>query len=151
MKVQTIKPNYQQNKPNFKALYFTKTQPMRSKRVDYINQKITDMGVKFVEDTSHRLTPAIKEAFAENNFIKKLVDKCDVFVSYIPEYYNSYVNEFSSSAVINVVRKENDLVLSDRYGYNSYDKYTPDGARLKLLSKIETNQPSDKEAIILGE
>ena len=151
MKVQAISNNYQQNKTNFKALYFTKAQPMCSKRVNYINQKITDMGVKYVEDTSLRLTPALKELFAENNFIKKLADKCDIFIQYSHETYHSFVKEFDSHAIINVVRKENDTVLSDRYNYHAWDKYTPEGARLKLLSMIEATTSEDSEALILGE
>ena len=68
--------------PNMKALYFTKTVPMKSPTVDYINQKITNMGVKYVEDNSAKLTPLVREAFAENSFIKYLVEKFDVFVNY---------------------------------------------------------------------
>ena len=37
--------------PNMKALYFTKAMPTK-RGVDYINQKVTLDGIKYVEDNS---------------------------------------------------------------------------------------------------
>ena len=134
--------------PNMKALYFTKTLPMKSPTVDYINQKITKSGIKYVEDTSAKLTPIMKEAFEENQFIKKLSEKFDVFVQYLGERFSS--GNFDSSASIHVVREENGSVLSDSYIFGASDKYTPDGARLRLLNNIAREDYVDKSTYKLG-
>ena len=134
--------------PNMKALYFSKTIPMRSEATNYINQKITKTGIKYVEDKSAKLTPIMKEAFAENRFIKRLAEKFDVFVQYMGESF-SY-DSFGSSASIHVVRQEEDLILSDSYIFTANDKYTPEGARYRLLDKIRSEQPIDKSTYKLG-
>ena len=56
--------------PNMKALYFTKVRPIVAEAVKYKNQKVTQNGIKYVEDTSAKLTPIMREAFEENRFIK---------------------------------------------------------------------------------
>ena len=134
--------------PNMKALYFTKAIPMRSGTVDYINQKITKSGIKYVEDQSAKLTPIIREAFEENFFIKNLAEKFDVFVQYLGERFTC--GNFDSSASIHVVREENDSVLSDSYIFGASDKYTPDGARLRLLNNIAREDYVDKSTYKLG-
>ena len=134
--------------PNMKALYFTKTIPMRSETTNYINQKITKTGIKYVEDKSAKLTPIMKEAFAENRFIKNLAEKFDVFVQYLGESF-SYDN-FGSSASIHVVREEEDKVFSDSYIFTANDKYTPEGARFRLLDMIRSEQAADKSTYRLG-
>ena len=134
--------------PNMKALYFTKVLPMKSPTVDYINQKITKSGIKYVEDTSAKLTPIMKEAFQNNSFIKGLAEKFDVFVQYLGEYFKS--DGFGSSASIHVIREENKSTLSDSYIFTAEDKYTPEGARYRLLDKIRSEQPVDKSTYKLG-
>ena len=134
--------------PNMKALYFTKTLPMKSPTVDYINQKITKSGIKYVEDTSAKLTPIMKEAFQNNSFIKGLAEKFDVFVQYSGEYFRS--DSFGSSASVHVIREENKSVLSDSYIFTAVDKYTPEGARYRLLAKILGEQYEDKSTYYLG-
>lgn len=134
--------------PSMKALYFTRTIPMRSGTVDYINQKITKNGIKYVEDSSAKLTPIMREAFAENNFIKNLAEKFDVFVFYLGERFSC--GNFDSSASIHVVREENGSFFSDSYIFGASDKYTPDGARLRLLANINGEQYIDKSTYKLG-
>ena len=134
--------------PNMKALYFTKTIPMRSETTNYINQKITKSGIKYVEDNSAKLTPIMKEAFAENRFIKNLAEKFDVFVQYLGESFS--FDSFGSSTSIHVVRQEDNQVLSDSYIFTASDKYTPEGARFRLLDKIRSEQPIDKSTYALG-
>jgi len=94
MKVSSINNYSQQNKPNFKALYFSKTAPTIKK--SYENQKITATGLKYVEDTSAKLTQEIKEAIAENPFIQRVAKKFDTFVNYAGTKFNSNFKEFSS-------------------------------------------------------
>ncbi|MBO5738426.1 hypothetical protein J6R97_03710 [bacterium] len=134
--------------PNMKALYFTKTIPMRSEAIDYINPKITKSGIKYVEDNSAKLTPIMKEAFAENRFIKNLAEKFDVFVQYLGESFS--FDSFGSSTSIHVVRQEDNQVLSDSYIFTANDKYTPEGARYRLLDKIRSEQHIDKSTYKLG-
>ena len=134
--------------PNMKALFFTKVLPMRSGTVDYINQKTTKSGIKYVEDQSAKLTPIVREAFAENSFIKYLANKFDVFVQYLGESF-SY-DSFGSSASIHVIREENNSFYSDSYIFAANDKYTPEGARLRLLAKMRGEEYSDKSTYKLG-
>ena len=135
--------------PNMKALYFTKVLPRMSEAVKYKNQKVTQTGIKYVEDTSAKLTPIMREAFEENRFIKKLAEKFDVFVQYLGERFDYGV--FCTSANIHVVRKgEEGWLLSDSYIFNAQDNYTPEGARYKLLYNIAREESVDKSTYTLG-
>lgn len=135
--------------PNMKALYFTKVRPRMSEAVKYKNQKVTQTGIKYVEDTSAKLTPIMREAFEENRFIKNLAERFDVFVEYLGERFGFGV--FSSSANIHVVRKgEEGWLLSDDYIFNAQDNYTPEGARYKLLYNIAREESVDKSTYTLG-
>lgn len=135
--------------PNMKALYFTKVLPRMSEAVKYKNQKVTQTGIKYVEDTSAKLTPIMREAFEENRFIKKLAEKFDVFVQYLGERFDYGV--FCTSANIHVVRKgEEGWLLSDSYLFNAQDNYTPEGARYKLLYNIAREDSVDKSTYTLG-
>jgi hypothetical protein len=114
--------------PNMKALHFTKVYPTVAEAVKYKDQKLTQNGIKYVEDTSAKLTPIMREAFEENRFIKKLAEKFDVFVQYLGERFD--YGAFCTSANIHVVRKgEEGCLLSDFYIFNAQDEYTPEGAR----------------------
>ena len=128
--------------PNMKALYFTKVRPKRTDGFQYINEKITKSGIRYVEDKSAKLTPIMREAFEENLFIKNIAEKFDVFVQYLGERFSS--GNFDSSASLHVVREENGSVLSDSYIFGASDKYTPDGARLRLLNDIAREDYVDK-------
>ena len=135
--------------PNMKALYFTKVRPIVAEAVKYKDQKLTQNGIKYVEDTSAKLTPIMKEAFEENRFIKKLAEKFDVFVQYLGERFDYGV--FCTSANIHVVRKgEEGWLLSDSYIFNAEDNYTPEGARYKLLYNIAREDSVDKSTYTLG-
>ena len=134
--------------PNMKALYFTKVRPIVAEAVKYKDQKVTQNGIKYVEDTSAKLTPIIREAFEENRFIKKLAEKFDVFVQYLGERFS--FEAFCSSANIHVVRQEKDWLLSDSYLFNAQDRYTPEGARYRLLENIAREESVDKSTYILG-
>ena len=135
--------------PSMKALYFTKVLPRMSEAVKYKNQKVTQTGIKYVEDTSAKLTPIMREAFEENRFIKKLAEKFDVFVQYLGERFDYGV--FCTSANIHVVRKgEEGWLLSDSYIFNAQDKYTPEGARYRLLYNIAREDSVDKSTYTLG-
>lgn len=132
--------------PNMKALYFTKTYP--TQKAIYINEKITKDGIKYVEDKSAKLTPIMRESFKENRFIKNLAEKFDVFVQYLGEKFNFDV--FSSSASIHVIRKEDGWLVADSYIYGAQDKYTPEGARYRLLDNIAREEYDDKSTYTLG-
>ena len=135
--------------PNMKALYFTKVRPIVAEAVKYKDQKLTQNGIKYVEDTSAKLTPIMKEAFEENRFIKKLAEKFDVFVQYLGERFDYGV--FCTSANIHVVRKgEEGWLLSDSYIFNAQDKYTPEWARYRLLYNIAREESVDKSTYTLG-
>lgn len=134
--------------PNMKALYFTKVFPRMSEAVKYKDQKVTQNGIKYVEDTSAKLTPIMREAFEENRFIKNLAEKFDVFVQYLGERFG--YGAFSSSANIHVVRKEEGWFLADSYIFNAQDNYTPEGARYKLLYNIAREESVDKSTYTLG-
>ena len=134
--------------PNMKALYFTKAFPKRNDGFKYINEKITKSGIGYVEDKSAKLTPIMKEAFEENQFIKKLSEKFDVFVQYLGERFSC--GNFSTSADIYVIRQEEGLFLSDSYIFNAQDNYTPEGARYRLLDKIAREEYVDKSTYPLG-
>ena len=134
--------------PNMKALYFTKVRPIVAEAVKYKDQKLTQNGIKYVEDTSAKLTPIMKEAFEENRFIKKLAEKFDVFVQYLGERFD--YGAFCTSANIHVVRQEKDWILSDSYLFNAQDNYTPEGARYKLLYNIAREEYVDKSTYTLG-
>ena len=135
--------------PNMKALYFTKVRPIVAEAVKYKDQKLTQNGIKYVEDTSAKLTPIMREAFEENRFIKKLAEKFDVFVQYLGERFG--YGGFSSSANIHVVRKgEEGWLLSDSYIFNAQDEYTPEGARYRLLYNIAREDSVDKSTYPLG-
>ena len=135
--------------PNMKALYFTKVYPIVAEAVKYKDQKLTQNGIKYVEDTSAKLTPIMKEAFEENRFIKNLAERFDVFVQYLGERFDYGV--FCTSANIHVVRKgEEGCLLSDSYIFNAQDKYTPEGARYRLLYNIAREESVDKSTYTLG-
>ncbi len=134
--------------PNMKALYFTKVRPIVAKAVKYKDQKVTQNGIKYVEDTSAKLTPIMREAFEENRFIKNWAEKFDVFVQYLGERFDFDV--FCTSANIHVIRQEKDWLLSDSYLFNAQDKYTPEGARYRLLYNIAREESVDKSTYILG-
>jgi len=134
--------------PNMKALYFTKVRPRMSEAVIYKNQKVTQTGIKYVEDTSAKLTPIMKEAFEENLFIKNLAEKFDVFVQYLGERFG--YGGFSSSAKIHVVCKEEGCFLADSYFFDAQDNYTPEGARYKLLYNIAREESDGKSTYTLG-
>ncbi|MBE7703033.1 MAG: hypothetical protein E7Z89_03170 [Cyanobacteria bacterium SIG28] len=133
--------------PNLKALYFTKTYPIRTDAY-YKDCKSTKLGMKYVEDTSAKLTPIMKEAFQENCFIKNLAEKYDVLVEYLGEKFN--LGTFDSSAFIYVVHNEEDLVKLDRYFFSSVDEYTPEGARFRLLSDINGEKYCGKFSYTYG-
>ena len=145
-----MKIQQQQNayNPNMQALYFTKVRPIVAEAVKYKDQKVTQNGIKYVEDTSAKLTPIMREAFEENRFIKNLAEKFDVFVQYLGERFDFGV--FCTAANIHVVRKEKDWLLSDSYIFNAQDKYTPEGARYRLLDKIAREESVDKSTYTLG-
>ena len=131
MKVQAINANnYQQNKPNFKALYFSKTVP--TLKHNFENQKITATGLKYVEDTSAKLTQEMKEAIAENHFIKRVAEKFDTFVQYIGTEYRG--EEFDTIIKVNIVSQNQKA--RDIYAYQGIDKLTPEGSRLKALANM---------------
>ena len=134
--------------PNMKALYFTKVYPTVAEAIKYKNQKVTQTGIKYVEDTSAKLTPIMREAFEENRFIKNLAEKFDVFVQYLGEKFNFGI--FSSSANIHVIRQEEGCFISDRYIFNAQDKYTPEGARYRLLDNMVREESVDKSTYPLG-
>ncbi len=122
--------------PNMKALYFTKVIPSISKTIKYKNQIITESGIKYVEDNSERLTPMMKEALRENSVIKNLAEKYETFVQYMGEKYNISWGMFNSDAHIHVIdSKKNERCV---YSFSAKDKYTPEGARVRLLADIES-------------
>ena len=67
---------------------------------NYENQKITATGLKYVEDTSAKLTQEIKEVIAENPFIKRVAEKFDTFVRYVGTTFDSNFKEFSSKTFL---------------------------------------------------
>ena len=85
---------------------------------------------------------------AESTTIKNLAEKFDVFVQYLGESFS--FDSFGSSTSIHVVRQEDNQVLSDSYIFTANDKYTPEGARYRLLDKIRSEQPIDKSTYKLG-
>ena len=145
-----MKIQQQQNayNPNMQALYFTKVRPIVAEAVKYKDQKVTQNGIKYVEDTSAKLTPIMREAFEENRFIKNWAEKFDVFIQYLGERFS--FGAFGSSANIHVVRQEKDWLLSDSYLFNAQDKYTPEGARYRLLENITREDYVDKSTYTLG-
>ena len=136
MQVQAInnrgKYNYQQCKPNFKALYFSKKVP--TLKHNYENQKITATGLKYVEDTSAKLTQEIKEAIAENPFIQRVAKKFDTFVNYAGTKFNSNFKEFSSKIDVFIVSP--DQKAMETHIFQAADKLTPEGARLRVLEDM---------------
>ena len=137
MKVQAINNNYQQNKTNFKALYFSKTVP--TLKNNYENQKITATGLKYVEDTSAKLTQEIKEAIAETPFIQRVAKKFDTFVNYAGTKFNSRFQAFSSKTSVYIVSP--DQKAMETHVFQGIDKYTPEGARLRAFSDMEIEKP----------
>lgn len=144
MKIQQQNSYY----PNMKALYFTKVLPRMSEALKYKDQKVTQNGIKYVEDTSAKLTPIMREAFEENRFIKNWAEKFDVFVQYLGERFG--YGDFNSFANIHVVRKEEGWFLADSYIFNAQDNYTPEGARYRLLENIAREDYVDKSTYTLG-
>ena len=137
--------------PNMKALYFTKSFPRKLAKYEKLKNEemLANNGVAFIKDGSAKLTPIMKEAFEENRFIKKLAEKFDVFVQYLGERFDYSV--FCTSANIHVVRKgEEGWLLSDSYIFNAQDKYTPEGARYRLLYNIAREESVDKSTYTLG-
>ena len=133
MKAQAISiNNYQQNKPSFKALYFSKTVPTLKR--NYENQKITETGLKYVEDTSAKLTQEIKEAIAENPFIQRVAKKFDTFVDYAGTRFNSLFQTFESKTNVYIVSP--DQKAMETHVFQATDMLTPEGARLKLLADM---------------
>ena len=133
MQVQAINTNnYQQNKTNFKALYFSKTIP--TLKNNYENQKITETGLKYIEDTSAKLTQEIKEAIAENPFIKRVAEKFDTFVDYVGTKFDSNFKEFSSKIEVFIVSP--DQKAMETHVFKATDKLTPEGARLRVLEDM---------------
>ena len=133
MKVQAINTNnYQQNKPSFKALYFSKKVP--TLKNNYENQKITATGLKYVEDTSAKLTQEIKEAIAENPFIQRVAKKFDTFVDYAGTRFNSLFQTFESKTNVYIVSP--DQKAMETHVFQATDELTPEGARLKLLADM---------------
>ena len=145
-----MKIQQQQNayNPNMQALYFTKVRPIVAEAVKYKDQKVTQNGIKYVEDTSAKLTPIMREAFEENRFIKNWAEKFDVFVQYLGERFR--FDAFGSTANIHVVRQEEGRFLSDSYLFNAQDNYTPEGARYILLENIAREDYVDKSTYTLG-
>ena len=125
--------------PNMKALYFTKIQPTRNPSVIYDDIKFSECGIKYVEDTSAKLTPILKEAFAENFFVKKLAEKYDCFVQYLGEHYDIKMGNFNSEAKIYIAGAEIPHSKMFSYTYCAKDRFSPEGSRLRLLADIEEN------------
>ena len=147
MKVQAInnrgKYNYQQSKPSFKALYFSKKVP--TLKHNYENQKITATGLKYVEDTSAKLTQEIKEAIAENPFIKRVAEKFDTFVDYMGTKFDSSYSNFNKtygnfSSKINVYIVNPEQTAMETHMFEGIDKYSPEGSRLRLLEMVATGK-----------
>ena len=136
--------------PNMKALYFTKSFPRKLAKYEKLKNEemLANNGVAFIKDGSAKLTPIMREAFEENRFIKNLAEKFDVFVQYLGERFSC--GNFSTSADIYVIRQEEGLYLSDSYIFNAQDKYTPEGARYRLLDKIAREEYVDKSTYPLG-
>ena len=133
MKVQARNTNnYQQSKPSFKALYFSKKVP--TLKHNYENQKITATGLKYVEDTSAKLTQEIKEAIAENPFIQRVAKKFDTFVDYAGTRFNSLFQTFESKTNVYIVSP--DQKAMETHVFQATDMLTPEGARLKLLADM---------------
>ena len=125
--------------PNMKSLYFTKAQPLFTKHLSYENpqgMKTTKSGIRYIKDNSAKLTPIMKEALTENSLIKNLSKNFETFVLYAGERYSEFSEQFSSSVTI-YIRKEEDVNGNGQYiTKTADDKYTPEGARLKLLAKL---------------
>ena len=144
MKVQAINTNnYQQNKPSFKALYFSKKVP--TLKYNYENQKITATGLKYVEDTSAKLTQEIKEAIAENPFIKRVAEKFDTFVDYMGTKFSDSFNKSNKtygnfSSKINVYIVNPEQTAMETHIFEGIDMYSPEGSRLRLLEKMATGK-----------
>ena len=132
MQIQAINNNYKQNKTNFKALYFSKTVP--TLKNNYEKQKITVTGLKYVEDTSAKLTQEIKEAIAENPFIQRVAKKFDTFVNYAGTKFNSNFKEFSSKIDVFIVSPDQNAM--ETHIFQAADKLTPEGARLRVLEDM---------------
>ena len=132
MKVQAINNNYRQSKPSFKALYFSKKVP--TLKHNYENQKITATGLKYVEDTSAKLTQEIKEAITENPFIQRVAKKFDTFVNYAGTKFNSNFKEFSSKIDVFIISP--DQKAMETHIFLAADKLTPEGARLRVLEDM---------------
>ena len=142
MKVQSINNIYQYKNPNMKALYFSKVVPIMHDALDYKNQKVTNKGIKYIEDNSAKLTAFMKEAFAECHFIESIADMCEVFIVYLGEEYDRVSGHFTSTAGVHFVmpaRKTRETFM-----FSSNDKYSPEGARLKLLSKISHEESCEE-------
>ena len=137
--------------PNMKALIFTKSVPRKLAKYEELksNEMLANNGIKFIKDESAKLTPIMREAFEENRFIKNLAERFDVFVEYLGERFGFGV--FSSSANIHVVRKGKEgCLLSDSYIFNAQDRYTPGGARYRLLENIAREESVDKSTYPLS-
>ena len=136
--------------PNMKALYFTKSLPRKLAKYEKLksDETLANNGITFIKDKSAKLTPIMKEAFEENRFIKNLAEKFDVFVQYLGERFG--YGAFGSSANIHVVRQEEGWFLSDIYLFNAQDRYTPEGARYRLLENIAREEYVDKSTYTLG-
>ena len=130
--------------PNMKALYFTKTAPVKdislTRNINKWNGEVlTNNRTFFIDDNSAKLTSIMREAFFENSFIRNLSDKYETFVQYMGEKYDIQMGTFNSSAKIYITSQNKISNKIDTYTYLAKDKFSPEGARLKLLADIEEN------------
>lgn len=122
--------------PNLKALYFTKCKPESASYELKQGYVYAASKIQYIKDESAKLTPIIKEAIAESKFIKDFAKTRDVFVNYLGEKFNPNFNAFTSAMEVYVVTD----AKTDNFRYMPYfaeDKYTPEGARLKLFAQLD--------------
>ena len=133
MNVQNIGNNNISNK----GLYFTNRSPIVKGNVHYSNLrgvKISDLGARYVEDTSYKITPGFKRFFMENPVIKTMQKTKDIFVQYFGEQYDKNCNEYKSSLRLYILDKDSDCFrIAD---FIEYDKKSETTARAKLIKKI---------------
>ena len=122
--------------PSMQALYFTKSVPTKSLLKLQEGHIFTKNRTQYLEDDSAKLTPVIKEAIAETRFVKTLTKTKDVFVKYLGEKFDPAYERFESAMSIYIEQEDKNSKFKYLHVFGN-DKYTPEGARLRMLAKLE--------------
>lgn len=135
MNIQNINSNNISNK----GIYYTKSAPMISKRLDFdpsVRYNISKLGAKYIEDNSLNLNQNMKKHIAKNPIVVKLSQKMDIFVQYFGEKWNDSFKTYESRLRLYLLKEENGEKELKIFDFAENDPRSSLSARAKLFSSL---------------